>query len=137
MSLAKNIIGAVALTSVLAMTHFGAVHAGDGTSAWRPMKPLHAINFDVGRKHVLSYFLKKKGVCDLTMVVSDRPDVAPRGSKLPSLQSVRFEAVIEGGKKARFDTAEGNSLEYTCPIGAHVMTVRALNQVALSTENRK
>ncbi len=137
MSLAKNIIRATALTSVLATANFGSVRAGDGASAWRPMKPLHAINFNVGRKHVLSYFLKKKGVCDLTIVVADREAAAPRGRKLLPSQSIRFEAVIEGGKTARFDTAEGNSLEYTCPIGAHVMTVRALNQVALSTANRK
>src|SRR5689334_5387527 len=33
------------------------------------MKPLHAVSFDVGRKHAVSYFLTEKGQCKLTLVV--------------------------------------------------------------------
>lgn len=137
MCLAKNIVGAATLTGVLAIANLATVKAGDSSSVWRPMKPLYAISFDVGRKHVLSYFLSKEGVCDLSMIVADRPDEAPGGNEVPGLETVRFEAVIEGGKTARFDTAEGNSLEYACPMGAQMMTVRGLNQVALSAANRE
>jgi len=137
MNLAKNIIVATALTGVLAMADLGTVKAGDSSPVWRPMKPLYAVSFDVGRKHVLSYFQSKNGRCDLTMIVSDRVGAPPRSNELPTLETVRFEAVIEAGKTARFDTAEGNSLEYACPMGAQMMTVRGLNQVALSAANRE
>lgn len=73
MYLLKNIVGATVLTGVLAVANFGTVEAGDSSPVWRLMKPLYAISFDVGRKHVLTYFLRRKnGLCDLTMIVSDR-----------------------------------------------------------------
>ena len=136
MNLAKNIFVATALTGVLAIGNLGTLEAGESSSVWRPMKPLYAISFDVGRKHVLSYFLSKNGLCDLTMIVAFPPDEPPRSNELPRLETVRFQAVIEGGKTARFDAAEGNSLEYACPMGAQMMTVRGLNQVAQNAANR-
>ena len=137
MNLAKNIIVATALTGVLAMAHLGAVQARDGTPVWRTMKPLHAISFDVGRKHVLSYFLSKNGLCELTMMVTDRPDEASEGDEIPALTTARFKAAIGGGKTARLDTAEGKSLEYACATDAHVMSVTRMNQVAVVSPPRR
>jgi len=137
MSLAKNIIVATALTGVLAMAHLGAVQARDGTPVWRTMKPLHAISFDVGRKHVLSYFLSKNGLCELTMMVTDRPDEASEGDEIPALTTARFKAAIGGGKTARLDTAEGKSLEYACATNARAMRVRELDRVAVASPPRR
>jgi len=137
MSLAKNIIVATVLTGVLAMAHFGAVQARDGTTTWRTMKPLHAISFNVGRKHVLSYFLSKNGLCELTMMVTDRPDEASDGDEIPTLATARFKATIDGGKTARLDTAEGKSLEYACATNARAMRVRELDRVAVASPPRR
>jgi hypothetical protein len=134
-NLTKNIIVATALAGVLAMAALGAVQAGDDTPVWRTMKPLHAISFDVGRKHVFSYFLRKNGLCELTMMVTDRPDEASEGDEIPTLTTTRFKAVINGGKTARLDTADGKSLEYTCTV-IQLMTVRKVHRVAFTAPLR-
>ena len=137
MSLAKNIIVATALTGVLAMADLGAVQAGDDPRVWRTMKPLYAISFDVGRKHVLSYFLRKEGLCELTMMVTDRPDETPKDGEILTLTTARFKAAIGGGKTARLDTADGKSLEYACASGAQAMRVRELDRVAVASPPRR
>ena len=101
------------------------------------MKPLYAVSFDVGRKHVLSYFLSKKGHCELTTLVSGRPDATPEGNEIPTLTTVRFTATINGGKTAQLDTAEGKSLEYVCATDAQAMRVRVVNQVAVTSPPSK
>ncbi len=137
MNLAKNIIVATALAGVLVLADHGAVQAGDGPRVWRTMKPLYAISFDVGRKHVLSYFLSKNGLCDLTLVVTDRPDGALEGNQIRPLTTTRFTAEIDGGKTARMDTVEGKALEYTCAKDAQAMMVRKVNQVAIASPPRR
>ena len=97
------------------------------------MKPLHAISFDVGRKHVLSYFLSKNGLCELTMMVTDRPDEASEGDEMPALTTARFKAEIDGGKTAQLNTAQGKALEYACARDAQAMGVRVVKQFAASS----
>jgi hypothetical protein len=136
MNFAKKIFVATALTGVLAMANLGAVQAGDSSQGWSPLKPLYAASFDVGRKHVLSYFLSKNGRCDLTTLVTDRPDEAAEGDEIPTLATTRIKATIDGGKSAHFDTAEGKSLEYVCATDAQAMSVRQVNQVAVASPSR-
>jgi hypothetical protein len=136
MNFVKKIFVATVLTGVLAMANLGAVQAGDSSQVWKPMKPLYAVSFDVGRKHVLSYFLSKKGQCDLTTLVTDRPDEAAEGDEIPELTTARFRAMIDGGKTAHVDTAEGKSLEYVCATGAQTMSIREVNQVAVTSPSR-
>ena len=136
MNFAKKIIAATAFTCVLAIANLGAVQAGDSSPVRSQMKPLHAISFDVGRKHVLSYFLSKNGRCDLTTLVTDRPDEAAEGDEIPTLATTRIKATIDGGKSAHFDTAEGKSLEYVCATDAQAMSVRQVNQVAVASPSR-
>ena len=136
MNLAKKIIAATAVTCVLALADLGAVQAGESSPGWRPMKPLYAVSFDVGRKHVLSYFLSKKGLCDLSIFVTDRPDATPEGDEIPTLTTVRFKATIDGGKRVHVGTTEGKSLEYVCATDAQAMSVRVVNQVAASSPSR-
>ena len=133
MNLTKKIIAATALTGVLAMADLGAVQAGDSSPVWKPMKPLYAISFDVGRKHVLSYFLSKNGQCDLTTLVTDWPDGTPEGDEIRTLTTARFNAAIDGGKTAHLNTAEGKSLEYACATDAQAMSVREVNPVAATS----
>jgi hypothetical protein len=133
MNFAKKIFVATALTGFLAMANLGAVQAGDSSPEWKPMRHLQAISFDVGRKHVISYFLSKNGLCDLTVLVTDRSDEVFSGDEIPALNTVRFKATIGGGKSAHVDTAEGKSLEYACAVGAQAMSVRQVNQVAVAS----
>ena len=136
MSFVKKIVAATAVTCVLAMANLGAVQAGDSSQVWKPMKPLYAVSFDVGRKHVLSYFLSKNGLCDLTILVTDRPDELVEGDVIPTLTTARVKAVIDGGKSAHVDTAEGKSLEYACGTDAQAMSVREVNPVAVASSLR-
>ena len=135
MNLSKKFIAGTALTGVLAMAYPGAVQGEDLSSGLKTMKHLQAVSFDVGRKHVLSYFLKKGGRCDLTMMVTDRPDQTPEGDFIPSLSTAQFKAQITGGKTALFGfgATEGRALEYACATGAQAMSVREVYAVATSS----
>jgi hypothetical protein len=136
MNFAKKIFVATAVTCVLAMANLGAAQAGDTSPVGSQMKHLQAISFDVGRKHVLSYFLSKNGLCDLTVLVTDRPDESFSGDEIPTLNTARFKAAVDGGNSAHLDTAEGKSLEYACATDAQAMSVRQVNQVAVASPSR-
>lgn len=133
MNFAKKIFVATALTSFLAMANLGAVKAGDPSPEWKPMKPLYAVSFDVGRKRVLSYFLSKNSMCHLTILVTDRPGKVAEGEEIPTLTTARFRAVTDGGNTVWYDTAVGKSLEYACATDAQAMNVRQVNQVAVTS----
>jgi hypothetical protein len=81
----------------------------------------------LGTKQAVSYFQNEHGLCKLTLMVAD----AFNGEDVPNLTTVRFEAAIDPAKSARFDTAEGKALEFTCEADAQAMKVRALDQVAI------
>ncbi len=85
---------------------------------------------------VLSYFLSKKGLCDLSIFVTDRRGEAAEGGEIPTPTTDRFKAPIRGGKSARFDPAEGKSLECVCASDAQAMSVRQVNQVAAASPSR-
>ena len=132
MNLSTKFIAGAALTGVLAMAYPGAVQGDDLLSGLKTMKPLQAVSMDVGRKHVLSYFLKKDDRCDLTMMVTDRPTKEPEGDEIPTLSTSRLKAEITGGKGTSFgfDTVAGRTLEYACAPGAQAMSVREVYPVA-------
>ena len=133
MNFVKKIVAATAVTCVLAIANLGAVQAGDTSPVASQMRHLQAISFDVGRKHVLSYFLSKNGLCDLTIFVTDRPDEVAEGDEIPTLATARFHAAVGGGKTLRYDTDEGRSLEYACATNAQAMNVRQVNHVAVAS----
>jgi hypothetical protein len=135
MNLSTKVIAVTALTGVLAMAYPGAVQAQDLSPGSKTMKPLYAVSFDVGRKHVLSYFLKKGGQCDLTMMVTDRPDQTLESDGIPTLSTAKFKAEITGGKTVLFGfgITEGRALEYACATGAQAMSVRQVYAVAVSS----
>ena len=93
------------------------------------MKPLHATSFDVGRKRAISYFLSENGQCKLTLVIAD----AMQGDAIPTDTPVRFDVAINADKDARFDTAEGKSLQFGCAHTSETMTVGEVSQVAAAT----
>jgi len=133
MNIIKKIAISTAVTCALATANLGVVQAGDTSPGASQMKHLHAISFHVGHRHVLSYFLSKTGLCDLTIFVSDKPLEAPEGDEIPALKTARFNATVAGGKTVHFDTGEGKSLEYTCAKDAQAMSARQVNQVAVAS----
>lgn len=124
---------AMLLSSIITLTNIAAAQAGDYSQVSRTMKPLYAVSFDVGPKHVLSYFLSKSGLCDLTVMVTDKPSQAPQGEEIRPLATSRFKALINSGKTARLDTAEGKAFEYECKSGAQAMSIREVKQVATTS----
>ena len=133
MLLTRRVWVATLLSSVITLTNLAAAQAGDYSPVWRTMKPLYAVSFDVGRKRVLSYFLSKRGLCDLTVLVTDRANEPPLGDDIRPLSTSRFTALINGGKIARLDTAEGKAFEYECERGAQGMSIREVKQVAATS----
>ena len=132
MYLSKKFIAGTVLTGVLAMAYPGSVQGGDLFPDSKKIKPLYAASVDVGRKHVLSFFLKKDGLCDVTMMVTDRPTKETEGDEIPALSTAKFKAEITGGGVATvgFDADAGAVLEYECAPGAQAMSIRELYPVA-------
>jgi len=140
MNLSRKIIVGTALSGVLAMAYPGAVQAED-LPGGTPMKPLYAVSFDVGAKHVLSYFLKKERkvtqnrfkqsrfLCDLTVMVTERRAKDSEGLRIPTLSTTKFKAEIDSGavRVVGFDTVAGRVLEYGCAPDAQAMTVRQVD----------
>lgn len=137
MNSAGNFVAASALAGVLALGGVSTLQAADAAIDVMTIKPLSGpgaerqglkflLNLEFGRKQAVTYYLNEKGVCKLTLMVAD----AFNGVDVPNLSTVRFEAPIEAAKSARFDTAEGKALEFTCHVGAEQMSVRTINQVA-------
>ena len=63
----KNITALVALAS-LALS--GSLEAAELDTTLRAL-PMHAVTFDIGSKHAISYFLVNDGNCDLTVWLTD------------------------------------------------------------------
>jgi hypothetical protein len=122
----NTIIAATVFAGILSAS--AAAQAGNA-SAPLAMKPLHGISFDIGTKRAVSYFLSQSGQCKLTLVVAE----AMKGDEVPIDTPVRFEVAIDGGKYARFDAAEGKSLQFDCAPGTQAMNVTEVKQVAFST----
>ncbi len=123
-SMTKIILATVA-TGILTLGGAGVSQAGDASSPLT-MKPLHGISFDIGAKRAVSYFLSESGRCKLTLIIAD----AMKGDELPTDTPVRFEAAIDAGKGAQFDTSEGNALQFGCAATAQTMNVTEVTQVA-------
>jgi hypothetical protein len=98
--------------------------------SWSPvtMKPLMAVSLDAGTKHVVSYFLSADGQCKLTLMIAEN---AGDEKDLPPAQASRVLVAVDAGRTARFDAAEGRSLQFACKAGARAMTASAVDRVAL------
>ncbi len=90
------------------------------------LEPAKGMSFDIGSKRAVGYFLSTGNGCRLTLLLtqalnSDEPDGSPAS---------RVQLVIDPGRTARIDTADGQALEFSCTSGARKMSVEALEQVA-------
>ena len=86
------------------------------------------MSLDAGTKHVVSYFLKAEDQCKLTLMISDKSAI---DSKQVFGPWRRVQVAVDAGKVARFDSAEGKSLEFVCKADAQGMTAATIDRTAL------
>jgi len=122
-------IFALALAAVLSLSAGVALHAEPHGPATAPvtMKPLAAVSFDAGQKHVLSYFVGGEGACRLTVIIFDAPSL---DEATPATATTRLIVPISSGKSANLDTAVAKTLRFACSADATAMTVTAHERVA-------
>lgn len=123
MSKFQMMVGPAVAVAFLALGATGAAKA-DGAVVMQPAKGL---SFDVGAKRAVTYFKPAGGICNLTVLMSDRMG---EDSAIPAASASRVTVAVFPAKTARIDTAEGKSLEFQCATGGQSMTVKALEQVA-------
>jgi hypothetical protein len=126
---------AAILSSVLAFA--GNAGAAETSPLLATLKPISGpgaagksqdflLQLPFGSKKTVSYFLSENGNCKLSLMVGE----AFNGEDVPDASTVRFEVAINPAESARFDTAAGKGLEFTCQENAQSMSVRSLDQVA-------
>ena len=120
----KSILLPVALVS-LAVS--GSVEAAERDTTLRAL-PMHAVTFDIGSKHAISYFLVNDGNCDLTVWLTD---ISLDDEAAPSM-ATRMVLSVAPGKTMRVGSAEGKAAEFTCATNAESMRVLTLTEVAYS-----
>jgi hypothetical protein len=134
-----TVLAATLLTGLLAAV--SASVAAETTTVTKTMVPMAAagagasgqqylLSLSAGQKQAVSYFHNDNGQCKLTLMVGE----AFNGEDVPQFTTVRFETHVVPGDSARFDTAEGKGLKFTCEAGAQAMSVTALDQVAARTD---
>lgn len=67
-------------------------------------------SFVVGDKKAVTYFEKTDGACDLTIVVGELDPM--KGGKYS--YSSRVKVSVAPGRSTNFDSAEGQSISFTC-----------------------
>jgi hypothetical protein len=123
-TISKSIASVLAAAITLGTATFGA-HAAE-TSNSHVFKAARGVSLDVGSKKIAGYYLSKDGICDVTLMVADLPDVDGNVSAAIS----RINLPVKAGSNARVYTSEGKALTLTCSTGTKLMTVRHLEEVA-------
>jgi len=117
---------ALSATSV-AFSLTGVVDAAERDTTLRAL-PMHAISFDIGSKHALSYFLINSGSCELTVWLTD---IADRDEAAPGA-ATRMVIPVSPGKTMQVGSPEGMAAEFACAKNAESISVRTLTEVAYS-----
>jgi hypothetical protein len=107
----------------------GAVGAAERDATLRAL-PTHAVTFDIGSKHAISYFLANGSNCDLTVWLTDifHDDEAAPGT------ATRMVLSVAPGRTMQVGSAEGMAAEFACATNAEFMSVRTLTEVAYSKQ---
>jgi len=111
---AGNRVAATAFAGALGLAVGGALSAAENVT-FPTMRPLMAASFDVGSKHVVSFFRKSGDNCNLTLMIAETADAE---SALPRELASRLLIAVEPGRAARFDAPEGERLTFACRDGA-------------------
>ena len=120
MNLASKIFSAALLQGVI---FAGALHAED-INAVQSMKPLQGMVFNAGTKHGVGYFYSEANRCKLVLTLADEPNNDDQ-----SFTAIRHEATVSVGSSTRYNSTEGQALEFTCGATAQKMTLRQVERV--------
>ena len=104
----------------------GLIQPAGANSSERRVMPSHGAVFDLGSKHAVSYFIRESGVCNVTVMIGDKADANGNGASI----GTRMTFVVDAQHSARADTADGQSLHFTCAKDASVMDVRPVTRLA-------
>lgn len=125
MYVTQNKLIAATITAALSLSTTGALRAADAPPVLT-MKPLQGVSFDIGTKHSVSYFLNDSGQCKLVLTLADDPS----WGDVPSFTAIRFEAAIPPGKTTRYNSGEGDAVEFACQADAQTMSVKPVQDIA-------
>jgi len=117
---------ALCVAAVICMAQVAIPAGAEDITSEKTLKPLAGISFGVGSKRVAGYFVADAQVCNLTLMMGDSME----SDEVPTSTPTRIQQKIAPNNTARVDTAEGQSLEFSCKSGATAMTVRTLTAVA-------
>jgi hypothetical protein len=108
----------------LALTFCFSYSPGMGQEVMAKMKPLMAMSHASGSKHILSFFVNKNSVCNLTLMVSELENDHPEAA------GSRMLVALDPLQSSRLDIADGKSLEFVCEQSASTMTVWSVDRIS-------
>jgi hypothetical protein len=72
--------------------------------------PVQAIDYHIGSKSILGYYVQANGACSLILMITEKIDL---DTSAP-LSAARVRLVLQPGAVAGLDSVEGHSLNFTC-----------------------
>jgi hypothetical protein len=109
--------GMVAVAAVATLVAIGSDMASAGGE--KTYKPLQAIDETVGSKHVVAVYEKGGGECRVQLMIEEAQGAD--GNNMLAAARVRF--VLEPDQAAFLDSAENQSVSFTCSEGAEALRV--------------
>ena len=122
---ARALLGALSLTASSALTM-----AEHGLADDLTLTPLNAASFNIGARHLVSYFTVSDSNCKLTVMIADaQAEDAIRETGPAS----RLQLAIDPGKSARVDTADGGAASFACADDTQSMKVSKIERLAVAS----
>jgi hypothetical protein len=122
-TISKSLVFALSSALAIGAASLGATAETANTQVF---KPIQGVMLDAGSKKVAGYYVAGDKVCNLTLMIANRPDADGNVTGASS----RYSVPVAAGRTSRVYTAEGHALEASCSLTAHVMTLRPIEQTA-------
>lgn len=116
---------ALVLSSAITLS---AASAGARASEYGPVifKAGHGVSLDVGPKRVVGYYMAKDRICDVTLMIAERPDADGH----VAAGVTRVNIPVKAGANARVYTSEGRTVALSCSTSTNLMTLRTIDLTA-------
>ncbi|MCX7899348.1 MAG: hypothetical protein N2444_04575 [Methylocystis sp.] len=121
----RKIPFAIALLGAYASTAIA--FAGPGRADDLTLSPMQAASFNIGARHLVSYFVVAENGCKLTVMIADALEEDAITETGPAS---RLQLAVNPGKNARLDTADGGAASFACAEDARAMTVSKIERLA-------
>jgi len=116
-----------AVVASLSLVASAAIARADESGVTVAMKPMQAVSFDLGSRHVVSYFVSREGRCDLTVLTAARFEANATAAP-GDVQRLRLR--VDSSSSALLDAPEGESLQFACTPDALALTLTRVDRVA-------